>query len=173
MVLPCQESERVVIGVASFQPRLPYTGGVCSADQATRCGSPPGVNRHANFGPRLGRIASSQMLPETLPHDLGCVIESARWRRWRTGSAWVRGGRLWRRRRTATGPARGGEGRILAELCTVTGWHRKHAVRVLRGVGVRPRTSRASGLADTAPRPRMHHGRRRHGLDGMFAAADA
>ena len=36
------------------------------------------------------------------------------------------------RYRSAT---RGEKGRILDELCAVTGWHRKHAVRALRGHG--------------------------------------
>ena len=48
------------------------------------------------------------------------------------------------------------KGRILDELCAVTGWHRKHAVRALAGQpAIEPGSSHAGGSRPTARSSRM------------------
>jgi hypothetical protein len=71
------------------------------------------------------------MLPNDR-HDWGGVTEPDRWRSWRERSAWAHGARWCRLAERYRSAGRAEKGRVLDELCAVTGWHRKHAVRTLR-----------------------------------------
>jgi hypothetical protein len=59
---------------------------------------------------------------------------------------------------------RRGKGRILDELCATTGWHRKHAVRVLR--------ARAQPTSEAKPRQRRYGAAIKDALVALWEASD-
>lgn len=79
-------------------------------------------------------IAALKMLPDNFPVGSGAELPNqfGGWRLWQGRSAYAQSeitSALAERYRSS---GRFEKGRILNELCAVTGWHRKHAVRALR-----------------------------------------